>query len=65
MDVEFLRLDRLSAVRDALLVEVDRSASHLLAIQTHERYSHRMHLAAVAEAWRILDREVTRLAEEE
>lgn len=58
-------MDKLIEMRDALLVESDMAASELLAAKTHERHSHRMHLAAIVEAWRILDREVTRLAEEE
>lgn len=58
-------MDKLIELRDALQVEADTAAANLLTIQTHARYSHRMYLAAIVEAWRILDREVTRLAEEE
>lgn len=58
-------MEKLIEIRDALLVEADTAAADLVTIPRHIRYSHRMYLAAIVEAWRILDREVARLAEEE
>lgn len=58
-------LDRVASARDRLQVDADWAAFQLMLYDEPDRWSHRQTLAAIVEAWRILDREVTRLAEEE
>lgn len=51
--------------RDNLQELADDAAMGLVHSRADDRGSQRIYLAAIVEAWRILDREVTRLAEEE
>lgn len=57
-------MDKLLELRDALQLMVDQ-AMLFVSDTPEQQHSDRVHLAALAEAWMILDQEVTRLAEEE
>lgn len=52
-------------VRDELQELVDAAVLGSPYSKPELRHSERVHLACLSEAWRILDREVARLAEEE
>lgn len=55
----------LITVRDSLQELVDESLVGAFHTKKPRKHSDQLHIAALLEAWRILDREVTRLAEEE
>lgn len=52
-------------VRDELQELCDEALLGAAHTKQARQYSERLHLAALLEAWRILDSEVARLAEEE
>lgn len=56
-------MNELIAVRDRLQLMVDQ-AMQFDSVTPEEQHWDRIHLAALAEAWMILDREVNRLSEE-